>query len=76
MLATLQSLSRQYARDKPLFVFNLMDFVFIARDHMSMYLMATRPWICISTTKKACKRSLVADDEKKFAKFRPNLLKF
>ena len=51
--------------EKPLFVFNFMDFVFIARDHMRMYLMATRPWICISTTKKACERSLVADDEEK-----------
>jgi len=53
-----------------------MDFVFIARNHMRMYLMATRPWICISTTKKACERSLVADDEEKIAEFRPNLLKF
>ena len=44
-----------------------MDFVFIARDHMRMYLMATRPWICISTTKKACERSLIADDEEKIA---------
>ena len=33
-----------YGREeKPLFVFNFMDFVFIARDHMRMYLMATRP---------------------------------
>ena len=43
---------------------------------MRMYLMATWPWICISTTKKACERSLVADDKKKIAEFRPNLLKF
>ena len=63
-------------KEKPLFVFNFMDFVFIARDHMRMYLMTTRPWICISTTKKACERSLVADDEEKIAEFRPNLLKF
>ena len=55
--------------EKALFVFNFMDFVFIARDHMRMYLMATRPWMCISTTKKACERSLVADDEEKIANF-------
>jgi len=55
--------------EKPLFVFNFMDFVFIASDHMRMYLMATRPWICISTAKKACERSLVADDEEKIANF-------
>ena len=46
-----------------------MDFAFIARDHMRMYLMATRPWICISATKKACERSLVADDEEKITEF-------
>ena len=43
---------------------------------MGMYLMATWPWICISTTKKACERSLVADDKKKIAEFRPNLMIF
>ena len=42
-----------------------MAFLLIARDHMGMFLISTEPWICISTTKKACERSLVADDEKK-----------
>ena len=73
---TSAALPQLFRMEKPLFVFNFMDFVFIARDHMRMYLMATRPWICISTTKKACERSLVADDEEKIAEFRPNLLKF
>ena len=43
---------------------------------MRMYFMATRPWICISTTKRAFEHSLVADDEEKIVDFRPNLLKF
>ena len=57
------------AAEKPLFVFNFMDFVFIARNHMRMYLMATRLWICISTTKKACERSLVPMMKRKSPNF-------
>ena len=76
MVASNNLMSNIKRWEKPLLVFNFMNFVFIARDHMRMYSMATRPWICISTTKKACERSLVADGEKKISEFRPNLLKF